>query len=79
MAISKTQDTVFNPDSLYPLETVAEMLNVSPEWVKKHLVYSKECGFKKRGAVYLFKGSWIILWATNDFTMPSREDDNDES
>ena len=71
MATNNNLDSSFDPCKLYPLETVANMLDVSHEWVRKNLIYSGKCGHKKQGNVYLFKGDWLIRWASDDFTTPN--------
>ena len=62
-------ETCFKPGHLYPLSTVAEMLQVSDEWVKKHLIYRGSCSYKLQGRVYLFQGEWLVEWASSDFVI----------
>ena len=64
----------FSPDEGYPIETVAEILGQSTRWVRENLINTRECRFKQRGHVILFKGSWIIQWMMDDFIPPGEED-----
>lgn len=73
MAITPNSDSFFKPGCLYPIEAVANILDVSQEWVRKKLIYSRKCNYKKEGNVYLFRGEWLISWATDDFTSTSDE------
>lgn len=67
---SKITDNCFRPGHIYPLETVAEMLQVSHEWVKKNMVYDGSCGHFKKGNVYLFRGEWLVNWCSTDYILP---------
>ncbi len=67
MAIAPNNESYFKPGYLYPIEAVANILDVSNEWVRKKLIYSGKCNYKKEGNVYLFRGEWLISWASDDF------------
>ena len=63
-----TRETCFKPGHLYPIETVADILDVNIRWVKEHLIYNKACMHKHQGSVYVFRGEWLVNWASSDAT-----------
>ena len=69
MANNNTNETHFEPGNLYPLPTVAKIMQVSERWVKENLVFNDSCSYKLQGKQYFFRGEWIIAWASSDFTL----------
>ena len=52
-----------DPNLLYTIAGLADVFRVDEKWIKKHLVHSKACRFKKQGNLYLILGKWVIEWA----------------
>ena len=62
------------PDTIYTAKSLAEVLQVSEQWIKKNLISKRAIRFKKQGVVYLILGKWVRHWIQQDHMMP----DDDE-
>ena len=63
------------PEKLYTPASIARVFQVDEQWVKKNLIYNKECRHRKTGRVYVVLGKWLIEWAERDHELAGEFDD----
>lgn len=64
-----------DPTLLYTPNSLAGVIQVDEEWVKRNMIYNRSCRFKKRGQRYFILGKWVIEWVESDHNYPDKEDD----